>query len=447
MQDGKRTGNVNKSVFVESGIPTITYISRFDNDIEEDIKEARESSRFTVVTGATKTGKTVLVDRFFPNKEHVWIDCGQIDNENDLWLNILSSLEGSTSTQEEEIISSSMEQASKQGLNCRIGAKAGKIEVSKESENSASKTLSKTHLCSKDYSIKQQSIKLLEECGKAIILDDFHYLSDGIIKTVAKSFKGAVLRGLTVILITIPSQKYALVTSLEELRGRSKIIEIPSWTTEELMRIAEVGFHHCGVSFPEEAYQILASDSFGSPAIMQNLCKYVSRAKKLNASTSTRVEMADLSLSEIETICRAFAKRECSSLMNRLLRGTTKGRQRKKYRLKNGREKDVIGIVLDAFRESIQKGLTITYAGYFNLINNILASDTRIQRGQITRVLSDFAKRPKDSGTEKADKNDVFSEKVIDWRGSGEPISILEPYFAFGLKYCVPTDMDDCFSD
>ena len=73
-------------VFIPGGFPTVTYIIRKEKELEERISAARDSlAKLVIVTGATKSGKTVLVDRVFPQDSSIWIDGGAINDENSFW--------------------------------------------------------------------------------------------------------------------------------------------------------------------------------------------------------------------------------------------------------------------------------------------------------------------------------------------------------------------------
>lgn len=73
-------------VFIPGGFPTITYISRTEKQLEERVSAAKDNlSKLVVVTGATKSGKTVLVDKVFPQEKAIWIDGGIVNDEDSFW--------------------------------------------------------------------------------------------------------------------------------------------------------------------------------------------------------------------------------------------------------------------------------------------------------------------------------------------------------------------------
>ena len=64
-------------VFVPGGLPVLTYNPRNELKLEDSIKKAKDNlCKLMIVTGATKSGKTVLVKNVFPKQHSVWFDGG-----------------------------------------------------------------------------------------------------------------------------------------------------------------------------------------------------------------------------------------------------------------------------------------------------------------------------------------------------------------------------------
>ena len=64
---GERKKVRTARVFTPSGFPTVTYVSLKENELEQKIGEARDYlSKLVVLTGATKSGKTVLEGALVP---------------------------------------------------------------------------------------------------------------------------------------------------------------------------------------------------------------------------------------------------------------------------------------------------------------------------------------------------------------------------------------------
>ncbi len=82
-------------IFVPGGFPTITYNPRDEHKLEEKIRSASDNlCKLMIVTGATKSGKTVLVDKIFPRAENIWIDGGAVSTEASFWEQVVEIVNG-----------------------------------------------------------------------------------------------------------------------------------------------------------------------------------------------------------------------------------------------------------------------------------------------------------------------------------------------------------------
>ncbi len=86
-----------KHVFVPGGMPHLTYVPRSDLRLEVELRTFDSfSNKLIVITGDTKSGKTVLASRVFPPEESIWIDGGTVQTEQDLWSLILDEVDAYT---------------------------------------------------------------------------------------------------------------------------------------------------------------------------------------------------------------------------------------------------------------------------------------------------------------------------------------------------------------
>jgi hypothetical protein len=69
-------------VFVPGGLPKYTYVPRSARKLEEKLRQVSDNlCKIATVTGATKSGKTVLVRKLFDPVPKVWIDGGHVKRE------------------------------------------------------------------------------------------------------------------------------------------------------------------------------------------------------------------------------------------------------------------------------------------------------------------------------------------------------------------------------
>lgn len=84
-----------KQVFTPGGQPSVTYVSRDHLQLETAVKEAlARGYAIIVVTGPTKSGKTVLCNHVLAQQGvSVSIEGGQVRNEADFWNQLAHDLE------------------------------------------------------------------------------------------------------------------------------------------------------------------------------------------------------------------------------------------------------------------------------------------------------------------------------------------------------------------
>src|SRR6266851_286567 len=82
-----------REVFTPGGLPSVTYISRDHLELEKKVGEGlARGFAFVVVTGPTKSGKSVLCNKVLDAHKLVSLEGGLIRSETDFWAHIASKL-------------------------------------------------------------------------------------------------------------------------------------------------------------------------------------------------------------------------------------------------------------------------------------------------------------------------------------------------------------------
>lgn len=91
-------------------ISTSYLYSTRKHKLEDHVKSAQDNlTKLMVVTGPTKSGKTVLVNKIFPQDSAIWIDGGMITDEQSFWDLVVEKLNVFTRTEYAESGSDSSE--------------------------------------------------------------------------------------------------------------------------------------------------------------------------------------------------------------------------------------------------------------------------------------------------------------------------------------------------
>lgn len=407
-------------VFVPGGMPTYTYNPRVDRRLEDAIRDSTENYKLLVITGPTKSGKTVLVNKVFPRTESLWIDGGMIDSEDVFWEIIVSELGGYT----EEQISKG------EDLQCTLSGTAkadGSILLAKlaaEMTETSSGTERTTHLRRRQTSNKVKAISLLQETKVPLILDDFHYISKEIQKNIVRALKAPIMYGVPVICIAIPSRKFDVIDVERELTGRMDSIEMPTWEIPELELIAQNGFTSLNLKIDADIITYLAGQSFGSPFLMQDFCRSICKENDIEFRLSQPQNLS-LTFESAAKIFPIIANNSGRSMFDKLKRGPTSRTDRKPRTLKNGETTDIYGVVMEAFKHLKPNIETIPYDMLRTNIREVIADDLP-QRGEISRVLEKIAE---------ISYSDTSSTPVIDWQKEEDILTVTDPFFAFYLRW------------
>ena len=82
-----------RKVFVPGGQPEHTYVARTQLQLEPKLQAASDNlCKLVTVTGPTKCGKSVLTQKVYPRDHDVWLDGGSVDQEDDLWQQVVDQL-------------------------------------------------------------------------------------------------------------------------------------------------------------------------------------------------------------------------------------------------------------------------------------------------------------------------------------------------------------------
>ena len=407
-------------VFTPGGFPTVTYIARREKQLEERVSAAKDFlAKLVVVTGATKSGKTVLVDKVFPQNSAIWIDGGSISDEKSFWELIVEKADLFTEMEysEQDVESSAVEAGGSVEGNVFVVKGSATTKGTVGTENTIEKKIKRT------TSPKVVAINMLQSSETPLIVDDFHYIDKKIQKSIVRALKAPIMHGLPVVFIAIPNRKYDAVEVEREMTGRIENIEMPVWEEEELKGIAVQGFDALNIKVSSFLITQLSQSAYGSPFLMQEFCR--SLCEKCEITEYTEEEQYISDNIDMNDVFSEIAEHSGRSIFNKLKRGPRSRSDRKKRLLKNGEQTDIYGVVLEGLKVLKPGVESMPYELLRNNIKDVLAENPP-QKNEISRVLDQIAK---------ISYTDTSSTPVIDWQRDDDIITITDPFFAFFLKW------------
>lgn len=307
-------------VFVPNGVPTHTYINRDSKGtpFEDLLRTALQQPNFLVsLNGPSKTGKSVLCKKAVGEKLILVSSLTDFKSPAELWDLVLRRL----GVPEKKIVT---KEAS--GSVCVFNAGGG---------------------LSLEYRCIESACDKLVEFGKVLVIDDFHYLERVVQSQIGKNIKHAIEKGAKIVVICVSYRHDDAVRSNQDLAGRYKSIDIPTWDKSTLSKIVRSGFQSLNYSIGEEVIDRIAVESLGSPHLTQHLCLELCNIKKISESSLFNRKL-DIVSGDIDAACREVARSAgIKNDVEKLLQGPkVKGNPRKVYTLKDGSTGDVYKVLL-----------------------------------------------------------------------------------------------------
>lgn len=407
-------------VFVPGGFPRHTYNPRGDKRLEDRLKEVSQNlCKLAIVTGHTKSGKTVLVRSVLPREDTVWVDGGTVGEEDDFWTTVIDQLQLFQGTEQGHGTDTGGEitGSGKAGANFLIAK--GEAEVGAKLSRSRTDTSGKT----RSVSSRIVALRGLPISGRALVVDDFHYLPKELQGDIVRALKPLVFDGLPVVIIAIPHRRYDAVKVEKEMTGRILPVDIPSWADHELSFIPNTGFPLLEGELPDGLDEKLATEAIGSPHLMQEFCRNICRAH--GVETSFANQPVQLDGSNLRQVFRETAETIGRPIFEKLARGPRQRSDRIPRKLKSGSDTDIYGLVLHALAHIGPALVTIEYEELRAAIREVSATDPP-QLHEVARVLkhmSDIA------------ATDQSSTPVIDFDEDDKRLHITDPFFAFYLRW------------
>jgi hypothetical protein len=405
-------------VFVPGGMPSLTYVKRTEQDLEARLEKAKFNlCKLVTLTGATKSGKTVLANRIYPRAQAVWIDGGSVKSEDDVWSTVVAELEAATTIENtegtEKSVAASLEASGETGIILAKGKVSGSGSLGAKKAAGSKRATQR--------SPRAAALIELRRSKTPLIIDDFHYISREQQGSLIRALKPLVFEGQPVICIAIPHRRYDAVKVEREMTGRLEPIEVPAWTIEELLEIPRTGFPLLNIEVTDAVARKLAEEAYGSPHLMQEFCRRLAEMHKVEERRALTLAINNAP----EELFQRIAVEMGKVIFDKLKRGPRQRSDRLQRPLASGGSVDVY--------EAVLRGLARLHPGlqrvdYEQLRTALKAelSDKVPQAHEISRVLEKMSEIA---------SSDEASTPVIDWDKSDRVLHITDPYFAFVLKW------------
>jgi hypothetical protein len=412
-------------VFVVGQLPTVTYSPRESKRLQETLNDyLDERGRILVVTGPTKTGKTVLLRRAVA--DGLWLAGGNIDSAERFWRRIIDETDSYTDesldAERGEIDTESI--ATDAGFNPGgVGGRRVRTETGATSQSSR-----RGKEVQRDPAFVAREALLTEDVP--LIIDDFHHIAPEVQRDLVRQLKPLIDRNAAVIFAAVPHRAADIVAAESEMEGRVENLQIGLWELEELMEIAQRGFRDAlAVEYDEPLARELAERSLRSPHLMQLLCRELAKTQgiRMTATEPTRLlppEDWDRFLSDVAE------KHTHDGTFRTLARGPQSRSDRIARELRAGGETDIYGAILAAVAAT-GPAERIHYNDLREALRAVLV--TLPGKHEITACLRHLTDIARDLAKDEWGR--LNRDPVLEYVSGDDTLYIADPFLAFRMRW------------
>jgi hypothetical protein len=428
-------------VFVPGRLPEFTYVDRQPRDpetgTEVDLELAvkdylDERGAILTVHGPTKTGKTVLLERVVQNP--IRLEGQNIRSEDAMWTRIGDQIGVWTDLAEANTEGSADRRGATAGATMIFSAKVGE-ETESSSDSSSSRSASRSI---------DSAVRAALTDDRAIIIDDFHFISRPIQRELVRALKPLVTRGVPVILVSISHRFTDVISAEPDMTGRVRGLGIPFWDGADLLAIAREGFKKLRLFDPSDLASMLQRECYGSPHLMQQFCRELVKADGIRHRSATDPVRAIEPPKNFEDFFRSQADAASKNWFDRLFRGPKeRGKPRALWSLGERGSFDTYGLALAAIVD-----LGAPEAVTKDVIDSRIAclvEEKAPAPNQTTRSLSHMSRIAKKRVMDSWPDEEELDEEEEDPMGLPdtqpvmefveETVHLADPFFAFSLRW------------
>jgi hypothetical protein len=404
-----------KEVFAPGGMPSVTYVGREHLELEQKIFRAvQRGYAFNVITGPTKSGKSVLCHKVLDASKLVTMEGGQISSIDDFWQQLSHRLRVAAGVSESET------ENEKVGAEVSVGWNiAALLNLKAKAEVGSGRESSRQYVTA----AKIACIESMLASEAILLIDDFHYLEPAVQKAVIQSFKAPVMKGLTVFLLAVPHRAFDPITVENEVEGRFKHIAIPTWDMADLELIAERGFPALNIDSPGEIVHEMGQQSARNPLLMQEICAELCLENSITETQRTRTAISGGAL---PNAYREIAESKGFPKFERLRKGPQARKLREQRQLVSGEEEDIYSLIMMALAKTGPKAKT-TYDELRTEMRALIHSEGKMpQKNEITSALSHMTMIA---------KKDIKGEPALEWVKETNELVITDPFLIFYMRH------------
>lgn len=270
-----------EQVFGVGNTKPLSYVERLN--IDGHFRQAMRGPNPVVVYGASKQGKTALVSRYLSYDENIVVRLTPKTTLRDIYQAILR--QNGIEIEEAESSASGTEGSVKVGMKWTalipfIASAEANTELASKRTDTATNTRKRVPF---NLELPQDVGELLKQIAsvKAVILENFHYLTDENQKAFAFDLRTFQEIGVKFVILGVWREKNRMLQFNGDLLDRISEVPVEPWTEPFLFMVAREGEKHLNIQFSNSFLKDCVSTAFGSIGVFQEIIRGVCEQAKI----------------------------------------------------------------------------------------------------------------------------------------------------------------------
>ena len=282
-----------EEVFGVNKDPVLSYVER--TDVDGMFVNALNTDKQIIVYGASKQGKTSLVEKHLPYRNNITVSLTPKFELIDIYKSVLGSLGVKLETQTTTTSSSELEIGIGAKVKAFIPCFSSEIEA-KSTESKASSASVTHNEIELNLALPNDVARAFNECGnnKFIILENFHYLEEEAQKQFAFDLRSFQELGIRFVILGVWREKNRLIQFNGDLLDRIFEIPVEPWEAPDFQQVVEKGSGLLNIKFSDEMVEEIVQNSFDSIGVVQELLKSVCQMSGVHQTQPTNKEISDI---------------------------------------------------------------------------------------------------------------------------------------------------------
>lgn len=418
-----------------------SYVER--TKVDGLLLKALETDRQIIVYGASKQGKTSLVDKHLPYKDNIVVNLTPKYNLIDIYKTILRNL-GVEFTAE---TLSTSGKATESGLGAKIKA-AIPFFGDAESNASIKQTNSTQEVIKKNtiefnLSLPNDVAEILKQTNtskKYLILENFHYLEEDIQKEFSFDLRTFLELDVRFVILGVWKERNRLIQFNGDLLERLIEVPVEPWEESDFRKVIEIGEEKLNIMFEDLIKNKIIQSAFDSIGVVQELLKTICLKSGIERTCSEIVIIDSDSIFENAITEKA---QDYSARHIRALEAIAEGRKT----TNNPKSNEIKDMPLYLPYYTVKSFLRFDFSDILSGIKrNLLEQRIKamhhrpddVRAGDMSNLLHNFAKLQHEK---------KISPPIFDYDRTTKTIRVIDSTFYFFLKNINCQEVEDSIAD